>query len=55
MFLPDMFLEVGVLGETQPAPATDVRLDAFMEQFVAGEVMFVFKLFVANFTLMFSP
>ena len=43
-----MFLEVGVLGEAQATPATDVRLDTLVEQLVAGEVVFVFKLLMAN-------
>ena len=45
-----MFLEVGVLGEAQATPATDVRLDTLVEQLVAGEVVFVFKLLMTDLT-----
>ena len=48
VLLSDVFLEVGVLGEPQAAPATDVGLHALVEQLVAGQVVLVFELLMTD-------
>ena len=48
MFLSDVLLQVGVLGEPQAAPATDVGLHALVEQLVAGQVVLVFELLMTD-------
>ena len=53
VFLSHVFLQVGVLGEPQSAPATNVGLHALVEQLVAGQVVLVLKLLVADLTLVF--
>ena len=50
VFLSDVFLKVGVLGEAQAAPATDVRLHPVVEQLVAGQGVLVLELLMADLT-----
>ena len=51
VFLPHVFLQVGVLGESQSAPATNVGLHAIVEQLVAGKVVLVLKLLMTDLTV----
>ena len=49
--LSHVLLQVGVLGEAKPTPATDVGLHTLVEQLVTGQVVLVLKLLMTDLTV----